>query len=278
VTRSLPASSRYGARAPLIWGFQSHDRLTWIVLACLFSPLAVAFWHHGMALIAALWVSLMTAVVWQAIFSEVRKRPQRRDVLIAAVIFPIVAGTDVSLLRMFIGLSFGFVLGDLVFGGRGFGFLNAAVVALAFVTFAFPAETFSPSPPGLAAASIPGALVLVAMRFISWRMIAGFTIGFLCTGYLMQPDFGVDWLAYGHLPFILFFLACDPMSSAATNAARWANGGMIGGLSILFAAPGAEGVAVQAMIPAVLLGSLFAPLLDRLVIAVNVAMRARGHG
>ena len=296
MTRSLPASSRYGGRAPLIWGFQSHDRLTWIVLACLFPPLAVAFWQHGMALIGALWVSLMTTVVWQAIFSEVRKRPQRRDVLIAAVIFPIVAGTDVSLLRMFIGLSFGIVLGDLVFGGRGFGFLNAAIVALAFIIFAFPAETFSSAPRGLVAASIPGAFALVAMRFISWRMVTGFVIGFLCTGYLMQPDFGADWLAYGHVPFILFFLACDPMSSASTNAARWANGGMIGGLSILFAATAAEGVevqahlvpltrlrelhlaVVQAMIPAVLLGSLFAPLLDRMVIAVNVAMRARGYG
>lgn len=278
MTRSLPLSSRYGGRTPLVWGFQSHDRLTLVVLACLIPPLAVSFANKGMALIAVLWVSLMTVAVWQAVFSEMRKRPQRRDVLIAAVIFPILAGTDISLLRTFLGLSFGIVLGDLVFGGRGFGFLNPVVVALAFVIFAFPTEVFSSAPPGLAAASIPGALILAALRFISWRMIAGFVIGFLSAGFLMGPDFGVDWLAYGHVPFILFFLACDPMSSASTNAARWVNGAVTGGLSILFSDSGAQGVEVQAMIPAVLLGSLFAPLLDRTVIALNIAMRARGHG
>ena len=278
MNRRLPYSYDYGLNSACIWAFNSYDRLVWITLACIAPPFAVTVLYFGMALAPILFVSLVTVVVWQGVFAEVRKRPQRRDVLVAVVAFVIIAGPGISLWHSLIALSFGVVLGDHVFGGRGFGFLNPVVVALAFVIFAFPTDTFSDAPEGLALASIPGAVVLLLVRALSWRLLAGFLTTLSGLGFLLHSGFGSDWLWHGKLLFIVVFLLCDPMSSASTNAGRWANGAVAGILTIVFTPPAASGIEVQAVIPAILLGSLFAPLIDRVVISVNIAARAFRHG
>lgn len=274
----FPYSPGFGLGSACVWAFSGHERLVWITLGSIAPPFLVALLHFGMGAGPIFFIALVTVVVWQAIFAEVRKRPQRRDVLVAAVAFVIVVGSDISLWHSLIALSFGIVLGDLVFGGRGFGFLNPVVVALAFVIFAFPTDTFPDAPDWLARASIPGAVVLLLVRVLSWRLLAAFFITLFGLGYLLHAGFGSDWLMQGHLLFMAVFLLCDPMSSASTNAGRWIHGALAGFLTFLFIPPMASGVEVEAVIPAILLSSLFAPLIDRIVISVNIAMRTFRYG
>ncbi len=274
----LGISMQPGLRGPYARGFWTYDHTLWATLICLVPPLAVTLWNGGIDVLWLLWLSLLTVIIWQAVFAARRGRTQRRDVLMTAVIFTIVAGGEVSLLRAALGLSFGITLGELVFGGRAFGFLNPVVVAMSFLLFAFPTETISPASEWLAYASLPGVIFLLFTRLLSCRLFSGLLIGVFGAGYFTQPSFDATWLLQGHLLFAAIFLACDPASTTCTNAGRWVNGFLTGFLALVFTPSDAASIEVQALMPAILLSSIFAPLIDRLVIEANIAIRERRHG
>jgi Na+-transporting NADH:ubiquinone oxidoreductase subunit B len=274
----LPVTFTQGLFAPYLRGFWSFDRITWATLVCLVPPLVVTLWAAGINLLPIAVLSLITVAVWQAVFAVRRKRPQRREALASAMVFVVLVGVDLPLWPAVLGLSFGITVGELVFGGRGFSFLNPVVVALAFLIFAFPGVTFSSPPAWLGYASLPGAVFLLLSRLISWRMFAGFVVGLLAAGFLSPIDFGFNDLLQGAVLFTVVFLACDPACSASTNAGRWANGLLSGCLVWVFAPNSGDGIAVQPLVMAIFLGSIFAPLMDRLVVEFNVYIRRRRRG
>jgi len=273
-----PFSVSSGSNAPYMRGFWSYERATWATLFCLIPPLVATLWENGGALFPALVLSVITVVGWQALFVARRKIPQRRGVLVSAVIFVVIAGSDVPLFPAVLGLSFGIILGELVFGGRGFSFLNPVVVALAFIIFAYPTITFSSPAVWLTYASIPGAVFLIVSRLVSWRMLAGFVVSLIATSSLFGAVIDLGSLTQGYFLFIVIFLACDPATSACTNSGRWANGILSGFLVCVFTGSGGAANEVQPLIMAIFLGSIFAPLIDRIVVEINVFMRSRRNG
>ena len=91
----------------------------------------------------------------------------------------------------------------------------------------------------------------------------------------LQKDFRflLQWRHFliGSLAFGLVFMATDPVSSPYMRGARWIYGLMIGGLVIIIrtinpAYP--EGVML-----AILIGNVFAPLLDHLAINFRIKKR-----
>ena len=94
-----------------------------------------------------------------------------------------------------------------------------------------------------------------------------------------RPEVGLPWhwhLTAGSFAFGLVFLATDPVTSATTAAGRWAYGALIGalvGLVRVFSPAHPEGVVM-----AVLLGNVFAPLLDRAVVLLHGLRRRRRLG
>jgi len=126
-----------------------------------------------------------------------------------------------------------------------------------------------------------GAVLLIAGRIGSWRVMAGCVIGLVATTFLMNataanPYMEVPWhwhLVVGGFAFGAVFMATDPVSAAQTDTGRWIYGFLIGALTVVVrvmnpAYP--EGVMM-----AIIFMNVFAPLIDHFVIRANVKRRAR---
>jgi Na+-transporting NADH:ubiquinone oxidoreductase subunit B len=129
-----------------------------------------------------------------------------------------------------------------------------------------------------------GAALLLVTRIISWRLLAAQIIGLAVFVTLFnlsaaEPGAGmmpVHWhLLLGSFMFGAVFLACDPVASCCTNPGRWIQGLLIGALVVLIRV--ANSTHPDAVIPAMLLASILAPLIDHAVIAINIRRRSRRH-
>lgn len=255
-------------------GIWSADRVAFVTLLCLLPPLGVAISGKGLPLLIIAALSIFVAVGWQAGFALLRKRRVSWDGIGTAIIFALVVGEAVPLWQIALAVTFGVVLGEQIFGGRGFNFLNPAVVALTFLTFSFTGTSFAEPAPWFGIATVPSAVFLISTRLISWRMIVGIIAGLAIIGLLHGQGFQPELLGGGFL-FIVVFLACDPVASSSTNLGRWVNGLLIGGLAWVFTPGGGVPTGPEALIPAILLASVFAPLIDTLVVTLNTYARRR---
>jgi Na+-transporting NADH:ubiquinone oxidoreductase subunit B len=127
------------------------------------------------------------------------------------------------------------------------------------------------------------ALLLLATRVIAWRLLLAHLLGvvFAATAFnLFAVEGAAAMPAYWHLlcgslAFGIVFLACDPVASCCTNPGRWIQGLFAGALIVLIRV--ANPAHPDAVIPALLLASILAPLIDHGVIAWNIRARARRH-
>lgn len=126
-----------------------------------------------------------------------------------------------------------------------------------------------------------GALFLVCTGMASWRIIGGSVLGLVATVLLLQagggdeiPWFSVPWqwhLVLGGFVFGTVFLATDPVAAAMTNPGRWAFGILVGVLTIIVRLTNPaynEGIVL-----AILLASTLAPLIDFVVVELNIRRR-----
>ena len=85
-----------------------------------------------------------------------------------------------------------------------------------------------------------------------------------------------NWhLLLGSFAFGVVYLACDPVASSCTNPGRWIQGLFIGALVVLIRV--INPTHPDAVIVVILLASILAPLIDYVVISVNIRARARRH-
>lgn len=240
----------------------------------LLPPTLVAFAEKGVGQTQILVTALVTVALWQVLFALVRKRGMSLDGVIAALIVAILIPTGLPLWQLVVALSLGFVLGELVFGGRGFGFLSPATVTLALLVFSFPQAELVPVSSTMAVATLPGLALLLLLGLVSWRIIVAFAIGLAALaafqGHQMDPVLLGTAVVFG-----LTFLICDPTAAASTNPGRWVYGLLTGVLVVLFTAGDINLVSPAAIAFAALLGSVFAPLIDHLVVLANAAYRRR---
>jgi len=132
-----------------------------------------------------------------------------------------------------------------------------------------------------AAGCILGAVVLLVTGVASWRVMLAVTIGGIAMALLVNfagreagPIFMLPWywhLTLGGFAFGAVFLATDPVCSASTNAGRWIYGLLIGAMIILVRV--ANPSHPDGVMMAVLLGNIFAPLIDYCVIWLNIRRR-----
>jgi Na+-transporting NADH:ubiquinone oxidoreductase subunit B len=132
-------------------------------------------------------------------------------------------------------------------------------------------------------ACLLGAAILIATGVASWRIMAGILIGTVATVILVNalghgggPIFAMPWywhLTLGGFAFGAVFLATDPASAAATDTGRWVYGLLVGFMIVLIRV--ANPVHPDGAMLAILLGNIFAPLIDYGVIWANMRRRAR---
>jgi Na+-transporting NADH:ubiquinone oxidoreductase subunit B len=287
-------------------------------------------WHGASYFLPVLLVASLVGALWVIVFASVRRRPLGEGIFVTSLLFSLTLPPGIPLWQVALGISFGVVIGQEVFGGVGRNLLHPALVAWAFVFFAYPGEMsgdsvwvavdgfthatpltalkagdptavvetldltwreaflgFTPGAMGETStlACAIGAAILLLTRIASWRILLSALIGALaCTalfatvGGESNPLFAIPphWhLVIGGFAFGLVFLATDPVASAQTNAGRWVFGLLVGFLAIFIrvANPGyPEGTML-----AILLGSIFAPLIDWFVEQANIRRRQARH-
>lgn len=266
---TLAAGSRR-AHLPRRW---TGDRVTAVVTLALLFPLGAALYVGGLGLLL-LGGALVVAVGWTLLFTRLRGRNMNWHAVPTAIVFALLLPPELPLWQALLSLSFGLMLGEQVFGGRGYSFLNPAVAALAFLFFSFPAAaTPGVQSPLVALAVLPGALLLLAAGLVSWRILLAAAIGFMLWMFVRGLGLPSAEVLTAALALGVVHLVCEPTSAAATNPGRWAYGFMVGVLIVILGEAGQGIGSTAAVVFAALLGSIFAPLIDSIVVFVNVRRR-----
>ena len=99
-----------------------------------------SFVHGALYYLPILIVTLVVGGMWETVFAVVRRHDINEGFLVTWMLFPLILPPTVPLWEVALGISFGVVVGKEIFGGTGYNVLNPALVARAFVFFAYPAQ------------------------------------------------------------------------------------------------------------------------------------------
>jgi len=181
---------------------------------------------HGLVYFLPVYiVTLAAGGFWEVLFSIIRKHEVNEGFLVTSLLFPLILPPTIPLWQVAIGISFGIVIGKEVFGGVGMNILNPALVARAFLFFAYPAQisgdavwvavdgvsratplaelavapqaaiswmdAFIGTIPGSmgetsALACLIGAVILIASGIGSWRIMLSVFVGMIGTSLLFN--------------------------------------------------------------------------------------------
>ena len=111
----------------------------------------------------------------------------------------------------------------------------------------------------------------------NWRTVVATLGAFVVMTFALHggsPTMSLWHLFAGGILFGAFFMATDPVSSPLTNAGRWVYGIIIGVATALIR--NLTGY-VEGVMFAILLGNIFAPILDEIFVAARVR-RLREEG
>ncbi len=264
-------------RAPFLSLGWNTARVTMAQGLAMIPPVLAALALRGPGVLAVLAAALFTALFWEVFFATTRGRALTAHGVTTALIVAVMVPASLPLWQIGIAVTMGVVLSELVFGGRGFGFLNAAAATMALLIFSFPGVKLAGGEGWIAVACLPGAALLLASGLISWRVLLAAALSYAAIGMLADVTLPTI-AALGALAFGLVFLACDPIGAASTDPGRWLYGALVGALVLVFGGGSQAVTSTNAVVFAVLLASIFAPLLDQLVILHHARRRARRAG
>jgi Na+-transporting NADH:ubiquinone oxidoreductase subunit B len=151
---------------------------------------------------------------------------------------------------------------------------------------AFFGDTCGPIGSTSTLGALLGAALLLHVRLISWRILAGALGGLTATALLFEhlggagmPAADLPWywhLNIGGFAFLLVFFATDPVTAATTNPGRWIYGVVIGVMTVLIRV--ANPTQTEGTVLAVLFGNIIAPITDYGVMWVDIRRRRRSLG
>ncbi|HSF13979.1 MAG TPA: NADH:ubiquinone reductase (Na(+)-transporting) subunit B [Vicinamibacteria bacterium] len=99
-----------------------------------------SFVHGGLYYVPVLVTTFAVGGGWEVVFAAVRRHEMNEGFLVTGMLFPLILPPTIPLWQVALGISFGVVVGKEIFGGTGYNILNPALVARAFVFFAYPAQ------------------------------------------------------------------------------------------------------------------------------------------
>ena len=131
-----------------------------------------------------------------------------------------------------------------------------------------------------------GAAYLITTRVASLRIMFGALGGMIFAAILFNAFVGealpfgnLSWhwhLTLGSFAFGIIFLATDPVTSPMTNTGRWIYGLLIGALVVVIRV--ANVAHPDGVMFAILFGNVTAPLIDHIVVRINIGRRVRRGG
>ena len=96
--------------------------------------------HGAVYYIPIMVVFYLGGFIWEGLFAWKRGHEVNEGFFVTGVLFTLILPPAIPLWQVFLGISFGVVVGKEVFGGTGKNFLNPALVGRAFLYFAYPAQ------------------------------------------------------------------------------------------------------------------------------------------
>lgn len=100
----------------------------------------VSFWYGFWFWFPIYVVTFVVGISWEVLFAAVRNHEVNEGFFVTSILFSLILPPDIPLWQVAVGISFGVVIGKEIFGGTGKNFLNPALVARAFLFFAYPAQ------------------------------------------------------------------------------------------------------------------------------------------
>ncbi|MFL2511338.1 MAG: NADH:ubiquinone reductase (Na(+)-transporting) subunit B [Candidatus Neomarinimicrobiota bacterium] len=85
-------------------------------------------------------ITFVAGAVCELTFAIIRKHEINEGFLVSCALIPLTMPPDVPLWQVFMGTSFGIIIGKEIFGGVGTNVFNPALTARAFMYFAFPTK------------------------------------------------------------------------------------------------------------------------------------------
>ncbi|MBL8314948.1 MAG: NADH:ubiquinone reductase (Na(+)-transporting) subunit B [Rubrivivax sp.] len=128
---------------------------------------------HGSLYFLPLYIlTMVVGLGWEILFAVVRKLEVNEGFFVTGLLFPLICPPETPLWQAALAVSFAVILGKEVFGGTGMNFMNPALVARAFLFFAYPAgmsgdKVWTAIPAAAAHDGFSGATVLAQMRQMS---------------------------------------------------------------------------------------------------------------
>ena len=255
-------------------GLWTRETVALLTLAALLPLAAFWLWQEGVTALLALALALLVIGAWHLVFLLVRAQAPSLSALVTALAIAMLAPGELSVFQTALGISFGVVMGELVFGGWGRNVVHPATVALAFLGFGFPAAPWPVLEAPLVWAAIPAALLGLAGGVMPGALIlsaAGLGALAAAAGLMGEPVLSAAGV-------VLVLLVGDPVTSSTTTLGRVMQGALYAGLVVLFGAAWSGAAPVQIAVAAALLASLAAPLLDDIALTIWVQRRRRRHG
>ena len=98
---------------------------------------------HGLLYFLPVFVTaLAVGAFWETTFATFRKKPVDEGLLAIAWLFSLMMPATVPLLQVVLGMTFGIVVGKLIYGGSGRYLVSPALLGLAFLVFSYPTLLF----------------------------------------------------------------------------------------------------------------------------------------
>lgn len=259
----------------------------WAWLLALAPAAASGVWRGGLRVLAAIVVSCAASSAVEIAFAAVRGRKLLPGSYLPGLVLALALPPGTPLWMSALGAAFGNFFGKEVFGGTGSNIFNPAVVGKCFLFLSYPtvmmeavrdAGPASGSGETCAACILLGGAILAATRWGSWRTMLSVVLSAGALGaalWASSPgrfDHPLSVVLSGGILFGAVFMAPDPGTSPASKSCKWIYGAMIGILAVVIKNFSAYNAYSQGMMFAVLLGNLFAPMLD----SAAWAIRSRG--
>ncbi len=159
------------AKVGLLTGWR-HDIIA--LLGVGYSPqsLAANLLHGALYFMPLYVVTMVVGLGIEVAFAVIRKLEVNEGFFVTGILFPLICPPDTPLWQAALAVAFAVVLAKEVFGGTGMNFMNPALVARAFLFFAYPAgmsgdKVWTALPPAAAHDGYSGATLLSQLRQMS---------------------------------------------------------------------------------------------------------------
>ncbi len=270
-------------------------------------------------------IALLVGAFWEALFASLRRRPVDEGLLAIAWLFALMMPATVPMYQVALGMTFGIVVGKLIYGGSGRYLVSPALLGVAFLVFSYPNllfgegawvpvagydqptvlelvneeggiqviaavdysfwQLFVGDRPGAFGVVSPlgallGALLLVWTGMASWRVMVGALAGLIAMSLifnLIAPDhelLSIPWhwhVVLGGFAFGTVFISTDPVAGPMTDPGRWGFGLIVGALTVMIRV--GSPTYYEGIMFAILLASMFSPLIDFAVTEMNIRRR-----